>query len=79
METTDEFVTIKTFDHPGDMAVIRARLESEGIECFVINELATQLYPIINQSIGGIKLEVRKSDAAAAMEIMKEAGMEPDA
>lgn len=68
----DEFVTIKTFSQPGDLAVIRARLESEGIECFVINELATQLLPILNDSMGGIKLEVRKSDAAVAMEILKD-------
>ena len=32
------WITIKTFTLPAEVAVIRTRLESEGIECFVMNE-----------------------------------------
>jgi len=39
----DEFITIKTFTYTHELAIIRARLESEGIECLVKDELTTQV------------------------------------
>jgi hypothetical protein len=70
----DDFVTIMTFSLPHELAVIRARLESEEIECNVQNELTVQVYNLYSNAIGGIKLQVRQRDCLRAQEILKEAG-----
>lgn len=74
----DNFITIKTFTYLNELAVIRAHLESEGIECYIKDELTAQVNPFYSTAIGGIKLQVKESDASAAIEILKEAGLTPD-
>lgn len=69
-----KLVTIKTFNHPNDLLVIRSRLESEGIECFVQDEQITQVHPFYSGAVGGAKLQVREEDVERAIEIMKEVG-----
>jgi len=69
-----DFVTIKTFTYATELAIIRGRLESEGIECFVKDELTIQMNPFYSNAIGGIKLQVKKDDAVKAIEILKEEG-----
>ena len=70
----DNFVTIKTFTYASEAFVLRGRLESEGIECFVQDELTAQVNPFYSNAIGGIKLQVRESDLQKAIEILKEEG-----
>ncbi len=36
----DNFITIITFSHPVEFAVLQTRLEAEGIECRILDELA---------------------------------------
>src|SRR4051812_2015968 len=45
-----DLVTIKTFSYSTELAVIRARLESEGIECFVKDELTAQVNPFYSNA-----------------------------
>lgn len=71
MET---FVTIYTFNHPAELAVLRSRLEAEGIECLVLNELTTQIRPTLTPLTGGAQLQVKESDVPHALEILKEVG-----
>ena len=71
---TDNLVTIITFTFPSELVIIRSRLESEGIECFVQNELTAQVQPFYSNAIGGIKLQVKEEDVAKAIEILKEGG-----
>src|SRR3989344_3233286 len=73
-DTTDKFVTVLTTTHPIELAVIRSRLEAEGIACFIQDELTTQVNPFYSNAIGGAKLKVRESDQEAALEILKEGG-----
>lgn len=70
----DNFVTIKTFAYPIDLAVIRGRLEAEGIECVAQDELMAQANPFLSNAIGGIKLQVRQRDLQKAIEILEEGG-----
>jgi hypothetical protein len=70
----NSWITIKTFTYPTEVAVLRSRLESEGIECFVQDELITQINPFYSNAVGGVKLQVRKEDVERAMEILKEGG-----
>jgi len=71
---TNNFITVLTFNYPSEVAIIRSRLESEGIECFVQDELTVQVNPFISNAIGGIKLQVRESDLEQTIEILKETG-----
>ncbi len=70
----DKFITVLTFTYPQEVAIVRGRLESEGIECFVKDEFMAQVYHFYSAAIGGVKLQVKESDLAKAVEILKEAG-----
>ncbi len=75
----NKFITIKTFNHPHELAIIRAHLESEGIECFVENELMTQINPFYSNAIGGAKLQVRENDVEKALVVFKKNGYDDEA
>ncbi|MCL1933713.1 MAG: DUF2007 domain-containing protein [Candidatus Azobacteroides sp.] len=66
----EKLVTVLTFMHAHETAVIRGRLESEGIPCFIKDELSTQVYPFISEG----ELQVRESDVQRTIEILKETG-----
>jgi hypothetical protein len=68
------WITIKTFTLPAEVAVIRTRLESEGIECFVMNEFTAQVNPLFSNAVGGVQLQVKEQDVENAMAILKEVG-----
>lgn len=69
-----EFVTIATFTLPSELAVIKGKLESEGIDCFVKDELTVQVHNFLSNAVGGIKLQVRNTDASKATELLKDMG-----
>lgn len=68
------FITIAVFSLPSEMVVAKARLESENINCRVLNELTVQTYNFISNAIGGIKLQVLYEDISRAREILEEGG-----
>lgn len=57
-----------------ELAILRGRLEADGIECRVLDELTVQVNPFYSNAIGGIKLQVKESDIQKAIEILKEGG-----
>ena len=73
----ENFITILTVTYPHELAVIRGRLESEGIESFAKDEMTVSVNPFYSNAIGGIKLQVRESDLDEAMGILKEGGYLP--
>ena len=70
----EKFVTVLTATYGSEIAVIRGRLESEGITCFVKDELTVQVNPFYSNAIGGVKLQVPESELNQAIEILKETG-----
>lgn len=75
MADADPFITVLTFTYPHELAVVRARLESEDIECNVLNELTAQVAPYYSNAIGGILLQVKESDLPKTLELLKEWGL----
>jgi hypothetical protein len=63
-----------TFTHPTELAVLRARLEADGIDCLVLDQLTAQVNPFYSNAIGGVKLQVKESDLPRTIEILKEGG-----
>lgn len=74
IEKNNNFVTVLTVYYSHETALIRGRLEAEGIECNVIDELTVQVNPLYSNAIGGVKLQVRESDFENAIVILKEGG-----
>lgn len=69
----DKIVEIARFTYPADAQPLMALLRSEGIECYLRNELSTQLMAGY-VDVGGARVEILESDVARAMEIMEEGG-----
>ncbi len=67
-----KLVTVRTFDNTIDAHLLKAKLESEAINCFLFDENITALYPLYNISIGGIKLKVNENDVELASAIIND-------
>ncbi|HEY0978383.1 MAG TPA: hypothetical protein VGE21_13000 [Flavobacteriales bacterium] len=68
------FVTIAEFVLPSDLVIARSRLEHEGIECQVQDELTVQVNNLWSNAVGGVKLQVPSEDAERARAFLKEWG-----
>ena len=63
-------ITIKTSRHETDLLILKSRLESEGIECYLKNELTTQLMNYVPTF--EIELQVQNLDLERVKKIMNE-------
>ncbi|MEO1050608.1 MAG: DUF2007 domain-containing protein [Bacteroidota bacterium] len=70
-----KFTTIATFQYPHEVQVVKGKLESEGIEVFLKDELTIQVDNFLSNAMGGVKLQVRESDINRAVPILHEAGV----
>jgi Putative prokaryotic signal transducing protein len=69
--TEEKLVTIATFHNEMEFLLARARLESAEIECFVLNENMLRMAAWHSHIFGGIRLQVRESEAADASAILR--------
>ena len=67
-----KFVTVKSSHYQTDLVVLKSRLESEGIECRLKNELTTQIINYLPAF--EVELQVRESNLPRVKEIMIENG-----
>ena len=65
-------ITFKTFDNAVDAHLLKIKLESEGITCFLFDEHIVSINPLYSNSVGGIKLKINDEDLAHAKEILLE-------
>jgi len=70
----ENWITILTFTHPTQAHLAKAKLQSEGIEVLIRDELTAQVNNFFSSAIGGVKLQVQKKDAERAYEILKASG-----
>jgi hypothetical protein len=64
-------VTVATFHNEMEFLLARARLESADIECFSQDENMLRIAAWHSHVFGGIKLQVRESDAEDALAILE--------
>lgn len=64
-----KLITIKMAGNESELFVLRSKLESEGIKCFMKNEFTTQ---VINYLPTGVELQVVDSELKRANEIMNQ-------
>ncbi|NJB71205.1 hypothetical protein GGR42_001667 [Saonia flava] len=67
-----KFFTLGAFEFPADAQIIKGKLESEGIDVFLIDENTINSDPLISGAIGGVKLQVYSSDKKKALHIYNE-------
>ena len=67
---TMSLITIKESHVETDMLVLKSRLESEGIKCYLKNEFTTQIMSLMATFTA--ELQVSSSDLKRAQEILKE-------
>jgi hypothetical protein len=69
-----EWITIVSFTYPLEANLAKGKLESEGIEVFINDELTAQVNNFYSNAIGGVKLIVKDSDYDIAYKILIESG-----
>lgn len=67
-----ELITLKNFNNEIDASICSSFLESKGIENFVFNNFSSTIYPVFNNTIGGVELKVKKEDVETAIAILEE-------
>lgn len=67
---TETFTTVAVFQYSSEAMIIKGRLESEGIEVFLTDNLTIDTDPLVSQAIGGVKLKVLSHQAFEAKEIL---------
>ena len=70
----NNWITILTFTYPHEAHLAKAKLESEGIETIIKDELTAQVNNFYSNAIGGVKLLVQENDSERAFQILKESG-----
>ncbi len=65
-----KLVTIKASHNIADLLVLKSKLESEGIPCFLKNELTTQI--MSHMATFDVELQVAEGDLDGVQEILKD-------
>ncbi len=68
------FVTVAIFNYAHEAAIPKARLESEGILCFLKDEHTLMLQPFFTFNGSGIKLQVNAEDVEDAIRVLEDSG-----
>lgn len=64
------FVTAAIFNYPHEIAVLKHRLEMEGIAHFFENEGMASVAPMYSVALGGIRLKVHPDDLDTVRSIL---------
>lgn len=64
-------ITLKRFDNPVDAHLLKSKLESEDIPCFLLDENTVTLNPLYNVAVGGIRLQVMEEHMKQAQAILQ--------
>lgn len=67
-----ELVTLKTCDSAIEAHMIRSKLESEEIACYVFDENMVTLNALYANAVGGIKLKINRFDIDRALLVLEE-------
>lgn len=65
-------ITVKTFDNTIDAYLLKSKLESKKIICYLFDEHTIGVNPLYNVTIGGIKLKINEEDTEKVKQILSE-------
>lgn len=72
MEESDEIIVYKRFDSAIDANLAKTKLDAYGIPCFLTEENLTNLYPLQNTVLFGVRLHIFSNDQDQADKILNE-------
>ena len=64
------FVTIARYQYSSEAQIIKGRLEADGIEVFLRDNITIDTDPLVSNAIGGVKLKVLNKDVTKARDIL---------
>lgn len=67
----DTFKTIARYEYSSEAQIIKGRLEADGIQVFLTDNLTIDTDPLVSNAIGGVKLKVLSEDASKAEDILR--------
>ena len=67
----ETFKTIARFQYSSEAQIIKGRLEADGIQVFLSDNLTIDTDPLVSNAIGGVKLKVYSNQEQEAIEILK--------
>lgn len=67
---SDTFKTIARYQYSSEAQIIKGRLEADGIQVFLSDNLTIDTDPLVSNAIGGVKLKVLSKDALKAQHIL---------
>ena len=65
-----KLTTIAVYNNAIDAHLAKTKLDSEGIVSFIMDENLVSINPLLNLTIGGVKLKTNNNDAEKAKEIL---------
>lgn len=66
-----KFKTVAVYSYPADAAVMKSKLESEGVNVLLRDEFTVGVDPFASQAIGGVKMDVHIEDYVKALGIIE--------
>lgn len=70
----DHLITVISFTYPHEAHLAKGKLQSEGVEVFIKDEMTAHVNNFYSNAIGGVKLQVRDDDVDTAHRILLESG-----
>ena len=64
------YFAIRTFNYAHQAHLVKSKLDSEGIVCFLFDENINYIHPLLAGATGGIKLKINSRDFGRAEEIL---------
>lgn len=71
MATDNPLITIASFDNYIEAEIFRSRLESFNIKTYIADDNITTMNPLYSFAVGGVKVQVHRSDAERAYEVFR--------
>jgi hypothetical protein len=68
----DKIITFESYYDPMLAEIIKARLEANGIDCFVADSNTIGANPLFNNAIGGVKIKIFERDLEKCKQILAE-------
>ena len=67
---SETFVTIARYQYSSEAQIVKGRLEADGIDVFLRDNITIDTDPLVSNAIGGVKLKVLSKDAEKANAIL---------
>lgn len=68
---SNTFKTIARFQYSSEAQIVKGRLEADGVQVFLYDNLTIDTDPLVSNAIGGVKLKVYTDQEQQAIEILK--------